>query len=87
MTTVTVHIAGPVEGGLQLCIRCGAVLINYRGKTVMVAKQHGMSEGGQCPQLSFWPEGGFIGLAGAGSVLMKQDASCIDEIACGSSVQ
>ena len=33
------------------------------------------------------PEGGFIGMVGNGSVLMKQDASCIDEIACRSSIQ
>ena len=79
MTHVTVHVAGPVKNGMQSCSRCGEALIDYRGTNVMVA--------GESARLMFWPDGGFIGRVGAGWVLMEKDATCVDEIACRSSIQ
>jgi hypothetical protein len=82
---LTVHIAGPVEDGLQRCTRCGEVLINYRGQYVMIAAPKECSPNRVGP--SFWPQGGFIGKDGGFSCVIAADASDIDEIACGGMVQ
>ncbi len=47
-----VHIAGQVEAGIQLCSRCGLVLVDWRGA---------MSTDGR---MSFWAVGRMVATAG-----------------------
>jgi hypothetical protein len=77
-----VHIAGPVEGNLQRCIRCGAILIDSAGA---------MSIDGS--PMSYWA--GFVGVTECVeegrkvatnptcSVQMDHDARESDEYPCG----
>ncbi len=80
-----VHIAGPVEGNIQRCVRCGIVLIDARGAM--------STTGGP---MSSWREGGHVGtveavdgsrLRGACSIAMDRDAAAVDEIPCGAKTQ
>lgn len=76
-----VHIAGPVNGNVQRCARCGTVLINSTGA---------MSLDGE--RISYWTDGGYVGVTEAcdGSPLnpvcsasMERDAIEADEVPCG----
>lgn len=77
---VTVHIAGEMICGLQVCTRCGETLTDYRG--CMVA-----SEGPEPPVLNGWTQGSFVGHSGWCWFLMSHDAEQLDETRCGSLTQ
>lgn len=75
-----VHIAGPVEGTVQRCARCGAVLINSAGAVSMDGAP-----------MSYWQDGGYIGIVEVRdgsrinpvcSMARADDAMDADEIAC-----
>jgi hypothetical protein len=71
----TVHVAGKVENGLQCCVRCGHVLIDYRGKNPMALI------GGDLG-LSYWESGKLIGATGGASYLLPDRALDPDEAHC-----
>ncbi len=47
---IRVHVAGPLVAGVQECVRCGAILTDYR---------HARTPTGG-PALRGWPEGAHI---------------------------
>lgn len=54
----TEHLAGAYESGLQICIRCGAVLTDHSG-TVMTCDNS---------VLRGWPEGALLYITGSNPV-------------------
>lgn len=72
-----VHIAGPVEGNVQRCARCGMVLVDA-GEAMALDDA----------RLAYWREGTYVGLfegvRGAGNqFFLYRDATGSDEVACG----
>lgn len=72
MYMFTVHIAGAYDGMVQLCLRCGAVLVDNRRASWPV---------GDGPPVGY-PPGGFVGVGAGATILMNHDAAADDEEGC-----
>lgn len=71
-----VHRAGRPEGGVQVCDRCGAILIDYRNTMILT------SDARDDRSPAWWGVGSFIGTDGCCSFMMSRDAAEIDETIC-----
>lgn len=74
-----VHVAGPMVGARQACIRCGLPLIDYTGQEVMVAVEPGETEP---PTLATWQEGAQVAVLGGCSFVIEGRALEADEREC-----
>lgn len=65
------HVAGPVEGQVQRCARCDAIIQDVRGAMVEIVE-------GQPATIPAWPEGEPIYTDGTIWLVAKPDGLIID---------
>jgi len=76
-----VHIAGPMNEGVQRCVRCNAILIDYRNCAVAVMP------GDPQPNWSGWKVGEYIHVDGNQSMAVHREACGVHEARCVEPVQ
>ncbi len=77
---IVVHIAGPMLEGVQRCVRCNAILIDYRNTAIAVAPRG-------VPVLRGWADGAYVYQEGNGSTARMRDACGVHERNCSETVQ
>lgn len=76
----TIHIAGPLVGSVQRCLRCGEVLADYTGAMTLSSDPSHVSG---WPELAFVATvSGLIAFKGNSTIIVDHDAREADEVAC-----